>query len=163
MQPAFRKGNGPLPQEIYDDGAGSSGDVWAPLRKGGPNGFVSILTLLVWWGQCCVAQTRWEESTESLWKAVILDVTKSLEMIASKAGQKRRRDHDGATPSSKRYVFFEPYISLIHMSIGQRLPRIDVPSSFFVILIHHFLLYWCLMSMLYDSCRFSWPNSLVFC
>ncbi|KAF8218631.1 hypothetical protein L208DRAFT_1058531, partial [Tricholoma matsutake] len=58
MQPAFHKGNGPLPQEIYNDSAGS-GDVWAPLWKGGPNSFVSILTLLVWWGQCCVAQTRW--------------------------------------------------------------------------------------------------------
>jgi hypothetical protein len=120
MQPAFRKGTGPLPQEIYDDGAGS-GDVWAPLRKGGPNGFISILTLLVWWGQCCIAQTRWEESTESLWKAVVLDVTKSLEMIASKTGQKRGRDHDGATTqSTKRYIFFKPYITLIHISYRAR-------------------------------------------
>ena len=104
MQPEFRKGEGMLPKEIYVDGGGS-GDVWAPLRKGGPNGFISVLTLLVWWGQCCAAQNRWEESTESLWGAVVLDVTKSLEMIVSKAGKKRGWDHDGAPRSTKRYVY----------------------------------------------------------
>jgi hypothetical protein len=86
MQPAFRKGDGLLPNNTYD--SSGSGDVWAPLRKGGPNGLVSVLTLLAWWGQCCVALSRWEESTESLWKSVTLDVTKSLEMIASKASLK---------------------------------------------------------------------------
>jgi hypothetical protein len=72
---------------MYDDGGGSR-DVWAPLQKGGPNGFISILTLLAWWGQCCAAQSHWEESTESLWNATVLDVSKTLEMIASKTDQK---------------------------------------------------------------------------
>jgi hypothetical protein len=106
IQPVFCKGDGVLPNETYNDGGGS-GDVWAPLRKGGPNGFLSMLTLLAWWGQCCAAQSRWEESTESLWNATVLDVSKTLEMIASKADQKRGRDHDGGPTSTKQYVIFQ--------------------------------------------------------
>lgn len=50
MQPAFRESADPLPKEIYtiDDIKAPGEDIWASLRKGGPNGFVSLMMLLIW-------------------------------------------------------------------------------------------------------------------
>ena len=59
MQPAFCKGVGVLPKNMYDDGG--DGEVWLPLQKGGPNGLLSVLTLLTWWGQCLMVHMQWEE------------------------------------------------------------------------------------------------------
>jgi hypothetical protein len=98
MQPEFRKGEGMLPKEIYVDGGGS-GDVWAVGTSAER-----------WSKRFCIGSNTYcvvgEESTESLWGAVVLDVTKSLEIIASKAGKKRGCDHDHQENSK---FFFEAF------------------------------------------------------
>ncbi|RXW17716.1 hypothetical protein EST38_g8139 [Candolleomyces aberdarensis] len=50
IQPAFRQNpNGIWPLPIYSSPDAGS-DPWELLRKGGPNGLVSIVTMLAWWG-----------------------------------------------------------------------------------------------------------------
>jgi len=56
IQPDFHHGDALSPIAIYD--VHELGDVWAGLQKGGPNGLVSLLTLLVWWGQCTDTHTQ---------------------------------------------------------------------------------------------------------
>jgi hypothetical protein len=58
---------------------------WVPLRKGGPNGLISILTLLVWWGQALAKQSQWQIDSSPDWKLMVLDVTNCVNaMKASK-------------------------------------------------------------------------------
>ncbi|KAF9463118.1 hypothetical protein BDZ94DRAFT_1142627, partial [Collybia nuda] len=48
MQPSFRQSAGsPMPLPVYDDPVDSN--CWETLKRGGPNGVVSVMTLLLWW------------------------------------------------------------------------------------------------------------------
>ena len=100
MQPAFCKGVGVLPKNTYDNGG--DGEVWLPLRKGGPNGLLSVLTLLAWWGQCLTVHTQWEERTDDMWKATVLDVTQCLQKVMD--GRRKRICDDDDNRSTKRYA-----------------------------------------------------------
>jgi hypothetical protein len=99
IQPAFRHGDALSPIAIYD--VDEVGDVWAGLRKGGPNGLVSLLTLLVWWGQRADMHTQWQESSSPLWKSTVLDVTRCMEKMVE-TPRKRDLDSDGDDHPSKR-------------------------------------------------------------
>lgn len=81
IQPEFRQGTGERPPAVYDTGPATSTDVWAPLRKGGPNGLVCVLTILVWWGQCAGVHSQWHEDMLPLWKATVVDVTRCMERM----------------------------------------------------------------------------------
>jgi hypothetical protein len=81
MQPAFHKGSGVSPKNTYDDDADIDGEVCLPLQKGGPNGLLSVLTLLAWWGQCSTVRTQWEDPTDDMWKATVLDITHCLQKM----------------------------------------------------------------------------------
>jgi hypothetical protein len=98
IQPAFRHGDALSPIAIYD--VDEVGDVWAGLRKGGPNGLVSLLTLLVWWGQRADMHTQWQESSSPLWKSTVLDVTRCMEKMVE-TPWKRDLDSDGDDHPSK--------------------------------------------------------------
>lgn len=98
MQPTFRKGDGVFPKDSYDDG--SDGDVWSLLRKGGPNGLLSVLTLLSWWGACAIVHTQWDDPTDAMWKTTILDVTRCLEKMMDGC-KKRACDDDGGQPTKR--------------------------------------------------------------
>ena len=99
IQPAFHHGDALSPITIYD--VHELGDVWAGLWKGGPNGLISLLTLLVWWGQHADMHTQWQESSLPLWKSTILDVTHCMEKMVE-TSQKRDLDSDGDNHPSKR-------------------------------------------------------------
>lgn len=99
IQPAFRHGDGLSPMAIYD--TDEAGDVWTGLRKGGPNGLISLLTLLVWWGQRADTHSQWQESSLPLWKSTVLDVTCCIEKMVE-TSRKRDLDSDGNDHPSKR-------------------------------------------------------------
>jgi hypothetical protein len=64
IQPGFRKTEGPLPADTVIPPEGESrDDVWSGLRKGGPNGMVAVLTLLVWWGRIAKKRNVWEDDS----------------------------------------------------------------------------------------------------
>ncbi|KAK0492637.1 hypothetical protein EDD18DRAFT_1257624 [Armillaria luteobubalina] len=64
LQPGWRRSDtGPLPSKDY------SGVLDKALRKGGPNGIVTVLIGLMWWGQGTLST---EEA--ALWKAMVADV-----------------------------------------------------------------------------------------
>ena len=81
IQLAFRHGDTLSPTVIYDTGDMEMGDVWAGLWKGGPNGLISVLTLLVWWGRHAETHSQWQESSLPLWKSMVLDVTHCIEKM----------------------------------------------------------------------------------
>lgn len=98
IQPAFCCGDALSPIAIYD--VHELGNVWAGLRKGGPNGLVSLLTLLVWWGQRIDTHTQWQETSLPLWKSTILDVTCCMEKMFE-TPRKQDLDSDGDSHPSK--------------------------------------------------------------
>jgi hypothetical protein len=92
IQPSFRKSDTGTPTAVYSCPTGDQ-NAWASLRKGGPNGLISLLTLLLWWGQALAKRTQWEFDTSIDWKHVVLDVTKCLNVM---------RDSNGSASSLKR-------------------------------------------------------------
>lgn len=77
IQPSFRKSDTGIPTTIYSSPTGDK-HTWASLRKGGPNGLISLLTLLLWWGQALAKQSQWQTDSSPDWKHMVLDVTKCL-------------------------------------------------------------------------------------
>ena len=71
MEPTFRQGEGNIPKAIYNVDHGA---VWDPLRKSGPNGLVSVMTLLVWWGQAILDRTQYQMDSSTEWREIVLDV-----------------------------------------------------------------------------------------
>jgi hypothetical protein len=89
MQPDFRKSDKDMPSPTY---VASDGSLWDPLRKGGPNGFVSIMTLVVWWGRALADRPFYEEDSTARWREMIVDMTQCLLAIISTTtvAQKRK-------------------------------------------------------------------------
>ncbi|KAG6828013.1 hypothetical protein H0H92_009673 [Tricholoma furcatifolium] len=101
LQPEFRSSSDVLPLPVYDPPVEGT-DPWATLRKGGPNGLVAIMTLLLWWRQAFGRRTHWQDDSEPFWTRLVQDVQACLNKIVSTpAAQKRKRGADIAT-SSKR-------------------------------------------------------------
>lgn len=57
--------------------------IWTPLSQAGPNGMVSLLTLLVWWGRAIGNRTPFQIDSSKEWNATILDVTSVLLKLVS--------------------------------------------------------------------------------
>lgn len=71
LQPEWRRSDtGPLPSKDY------SGALDKALRKGGPNGIVTVLIGLMWWGQGTLPA---EEA--ALWKAMVADVGACIDAL----------------------------------------------------------------------------------
>lgn len=86
MQPSFRLAtDSPMPLPIYDNP--EDPNCWEALKRGGPNGMLSVMTLLAWWGQGRKTASQWEESSETRWVACVVDICRVLERVIS--GKKR--------------------------------------------------------------------------
>ncbi|KAF9467068.1 hypothetical protein BDZ94DRAFT_1156832 [Collybia nuda] len=86
IQPSFcQSTDSPMPLQIYNGPDDSNG--WEELQRGGPNGMISVLTLLSWWGQSRKTASQWEENSEAHWIACVVDLCCALERVIS--GKKR--------------------------------------------------------------------------
>jgi hypothetical protein len=92
MQPDFRKSEHDMPLSTY---TASTPTMWDPLRKAGPNGMVSVLTMAVWWGQSLAARTRWQDDSSGEWKVFIIDVERTLSEIAKTTIERKKRGAPG--------------------------------------------------------------------
>jgi hypothetical protein len=106
MQPTFRQSDSLGLSTIYET---SEPNPWALLRKGGPNGLVSVVTLLVWWGQALSSRRDFQEDSSADWKAVVVDATKCFEHMImeqemSTVRNKRKGEPMGKEKGVKRYV-----------------------------------------------------------
>lgn len=100
MQPDFLKSQHNAPLSTY---SAPTPIAWDPLRKAGPNGMVSVMTLTVWWGQSLAARTRWQDDSSGEWKAFVVDVQKTLSEIAKTTIKgKKRGAPEGVEKQSKR-------------------------------------------------------------
>ncbi|KAJ3526582.1 hypothetical protein NMY22_g10106 [Coprinellus aureogranulatus] len=112
FQPSFRASDGPYPKAIYSDpDAEVNVDVWAPIRKSGPNGFVSMVMLLAWWGRAALTGTsEWQQNSQLAWEYVVKDVSHVLDRMIEtygpprRAGVKRKvaNEKENAPPSKKK-------------------------------------------------------------
>ena len=98
IQPHFRQNGGellPLPNLVQTE-VGEA-DPWANLRKGGPNGLISVILLLSWWGQRAIPNT----DTEKQWHDTTSNVQRVLQTM-TRVSSKRTAPDDILVPSKKR-------------------------------------------------------------
>jgi hypothetical protein len=104
IQPSFRKSNTGIPSTVYSCPMGDQ-HAWVLLRKGSPNGLISLLTLLVWWGQALETQSQWQTNSSPDWKLMVLDVTECLNAmkdLKGVTGLKRKADAMSQEKEKKR-------------------------------------------------------------
>lgn len=106
MQPAFRQGTGNIPKPIYDV---DNGSIWDPLRKSGPNGLISLLTLLAWWGRAILDRSQYQDDSNAEWRRIVLDVKACMSSIlattdTTRNAKKRKGKDDDKEKTVKRYV-----------------------------------------------------------
>lgn len=125
IQPHFRASNETLPLEVYSDpNPDADEDSWVSLRKSGPNGFVAVIMLLVWWGHAASTDSsEWQEDSLPLWKRVVRDVslvvdemTRTLVNPPSPTPRKRdlAKENEGAS-TKKRYIVI--IITLVYQTL----------------------------------------------
>ncbi|KAG6807013.1 hypothetical protein H0H92_009159 [Tricholoma furcatifolium] len=96
LQPEFRApvmSSSPsvLPPPVYAPTSPGAKDPWAPLRKPGPNGFVALMLLLVWWGQALTRRTPFQEDSRPFWDQMVNDVARCLQQMIASPPVKRKR------------------------------------------------------------------------
>jgi hypothetical protein len=105
MQPVFRQAAEGMPRPLYTPPATDS---WASLQRAGPNGLVTVVTLLFWWGKALTTRSRWQEDSGSSWKEVVNDVARTVQSLKEATGsraKKRKAVGTGQTGKGKRYAF----------------------------------------------------------
>ncbi|KAG6895146.1 hypothetical protein C0992_002948, partial [Termitomyces sp. T32_za158] len=84
IQPeACRSSSTIMPLPLVDCPGSEDNNIWAPLHKGGPNGMIIIMTLLVWWGQRMKGTGEYQDDSCPLWKECVQDVRGCLEQMMS--------------------------------------------------------------------------------
>ena len=99
MQPTFRQGEGNIPKAIYDV---EHGAVWDPLRKSGPNGLVSIMTLLVWWGQAILDRTQYQKDSSTEWREIVRDVKACFSSILTTTVARQAKKRKGKVSDTEK-------------------------------------------------------------
>ncbi|KAG6808077.1 hypothetical protein H0H92_005458, partial [Tricholoma furcatifolium] len=91
MQPEVRQSSTALmPLPLADLPASRIDDhAWAPLRKSGPNGMLSVMTLLAWWGQRATGIDHYHEDSRPLWVECVQDVRACLDHLSIIPNRKR--------------------------------------------------------------------------
>lgn len=100
MQPAFRQAPTGIPKALWTPPTADSKDSWAVLQRAGPNGMVTVVTMLFWWGRSLNTQSRWQDDSTSAWKGVVNDVARTLRSVKGASGpcsKKRRVECTGHT------------------------------------------------------------------
>ncbi|KAG6874622.1 hypothetical protein C0992_007244, partial [Termitomyces sp. T32_za158] len=84
IQPKVRQSSKSLmPVPLADCFLGDEDDtIWSPLRKGGPNGMLVMMTLLAWWGQHIDSGAQWQENSRPLWIECVSNVRVCLELMS---------------------------------------------------------------------------------
>src|SRR5258707_8648717 len=105
MQPVFCQSPKGMLQLLYTPPPSEATNPWAPLQRAGPNGLLSVMTLLCWWGRLLSTKTVWQEDSSSLWKAVVDDVIHTLQALketSGSCGKKRKMvDAPGTIPGKR--------------------------------------------------------------
>lgn len=104
IQPMFRQTKNTHPSTIVVPPIETSADVWAPLRKCGPNGLVIILVLLSWWGHTAQQLIGWEDNSKPAWEKTVADVRQVLEAIASRIPPGKRAGDPLLQKRKRQYV-----------------------------------------------------------
>lgn len=102
MQPLTRQSSsGGIPQAIGLTKTIPKED-WLSLRRAGPNGLVSVMTLLVWWGQILESRTCWQQDSSQLWAAMVTDVSAVLQILKAIGRPTKRKAGGGDKENAKK-------------------------------------------------------------
>lgn len=122
LQPSFRVADAGTLLPTYSDPL-FEGDPWVTIRKLGPNGFVSLITLLDWWGRSAHSANVFQDDSRPAWKSLVLDVGFCLEAMLKSVGADAKRPLDEVPESmNKRYVLF---VVMIHLALTPLRQRLD--------------------------------------
>ena len=104
MQPAFRQSPDGMPQAFYSPPATDGKNAWAQLQRAGPNGLVTVMVLLFWWGTSLETRSRWQDDSSSSWAEAVKDVAQTLQSLKEASGSrsKKRKATAGEGGSGKR-------------------------------------------------------------
>jgi hypothetical protein len=129
IQPAFRKSNSGMPAAVFMNPTPSNNtDDWKELRKGGPNGLIVLITMLLWWGQGLERQTQWQDDSGLDWKATVIDVSLCLRSIgASVSNAKKQKGDNSSKETAKRWVLLHHIIPPLILHVLQG-PNINGPQ-----------------------------------
>ncbi|TFK18744.1 hypothetical protein FA15DRAFT_709605 [Coprinopsis marcescibilis] len=108
IQPSFRENpTGVMPAQIYTAG-GTAKEEWAAVCKSGPNGLLSVMMLLLWWGRTVANRPApYHEDLHEMWKMLIDDVPCCFVQFAlippslPERGTKRAADNDAPVVNKK--------------------------------------------------------------
>lgn len=100
MQPSFQRSEGKMPAPAY---IAPDASVWDPLRKSGPNGLVSVMTLVVWWGQALADRTEFQDDSTAEWMNMVIDIKECMHAIKTTTSvREKRKATTGKETSMKR-------------------------------------------------------------
>ncbi|KAJ3524300.1 hypothetical protein NMY22_g11061 [Coprinellus aureogranulatus] len=129
IQPSFRSSKSSFPRQIYSSRVVDEGqDVWASLRKSGPNGFVSVLMLMSWLGTAAKSDdSQWSEDVLPSWNRLLDDITRVVDAMNGNVsdpppnqGVKRSSEKENDAPvPSKRFALFICYRNLALTSLQE--------------------------------------------
>lgn len=75
-------------------------DAWAKIRKSGPNGLVSLLILLLWWGrEAMKGPVAFRGDSSPLWHSTVADVCAVLEEMGAEVPRSADAPVDSTTPT----------------------------------------------------------------
>ncbi|KAJ3505518.1 hypothetical protein NMY22_g17558 [Coprinellus aureogranulatus] len=112
IQPPFRASDNGFPSATFTDPT-YVGDPWSAIRKSGPNGFVVVMMLMLWWGRSLSSRSAFTPDSRPSWNFLLKDICLCLAEMAKPIPKvAAKRDHDTAmadsdvpdsdTPTNKR-------------------------------------------------------------
>lgn len=115
VQPSFRASDGDFPKQVYSDAA-AVGDPWTSIRKSGTNGFVSVVTMMRWWGmEALYPSNNFKKDSRDEWRYLVYDIRMCVEeMMTNVPKGKAKRKRDTANDDGKEN---KRYVGAIHLRL----------------------------------------------
>lgn len=131
LQPSFRISEAGKTLPIYSQ-PNVEGDPWLRLRKSGPNGLVSLMTMMSWWGRGAAGASLWEGESVNGWRAIVADITLCVGAMLKTVPvlpRKRGRDNDQVSNGSEKKRSVCPPVSLWLLALTSTLqPSLRSPT-----------------------------------
>ncbi|KAG6834882.1 hypothetical protein H0H93_006675, partial [Arthromyces matolae] len=102
IQPPVRQASATLMPVAIKDIPNLNENMWTALRKGGPNGMITLVTLLAWWGQRAIIGNQYQEDSTALWKECVVDVRTCLEEMTRNVPVPVAKGQKRSAPSTDR-------------------------------------------------------------
>lgn len=77
-------------------------DPWNPLCCAGTNGLVTVVIMLLWWGEALKSTSTWQDDSCLPWSHLVADVTNVMAVVKGVSGGVKKRARGPDRVSSKK-------------------------------------------------------------